>query len=157
MSSTMKRWASWVTQTAPPVSAAQRPDSAAEARLSDIPASAAKLTVWFDGICPLCQREVALMRRQDRNGAINFVDVTKAKDESCQLDRAELLARFHACENGKMLSGAAAFGAMWRAVPLLKPIGQLARLPLVLRLLERVYSVFLLFRPHLQRLLRPRS
>jgi predicted DCC family thiol-disulfide oxidoreductase YuxK len=93
----------------------------------------------------------------DGNSAINFVDVTGAKDESCQLDRAELLARFNACENGKMLSGAAAFGAMWRAVPLLKPIGQLTRLPLVLRVLERVYDAFLRFRPHLQRLLRPCS
>jgi predicted DCC family thiol-disulfide oxidoreductase YuxK len=33
------------------------------------------LTVWFDGGCPLCRREIALMRRLDRRGRIDFVDV----------------------------------------------------------------------------------
>jgi predicted DCC family thiol-disulfide oxidoreductase YuxK len=143
-----------VTQTAPPVSAVQRLDSAAETRLSNIPSSEAGLTVWFDGGCPLCRREVAVMRRLDRNRAINFIDVLTAEDESCPLDRAVLLARFHAFEDGQLFSGAAAFAAMWRAVPLLKPIGEMARIPLILGFLERLYRAFLRFRPHLQRLVR---
>lgn len=32
-----------------------------------------QLTVWHDGACPLCRREIALMRRLDRAGAIDFV------------------------------------------------------------------------------------
>jgi predicted DCC family thiol-disulfide oxidoreductase YuxK len=111
-----------------------------------------RVTVWHDGDCPLCRREIALMRRLDRRGRISFVDATGPT--SCPLDREELLVRFHAMEDGRMLSGAAAFAAMWRAIPLLRPIGLLARHRPVLALLEWLYRRFLTVRPHLQRWLR---
>lgn len=110
------------------------------------------LIVWYDGACPLCRREIALMRRLDRLGAIRFVDVADGTGADCPLDRSALLARFHAREDGRLLSGAAAFAAMWRAIPLLRPLGLAARVPLVLALLERAYRVFLTVRPHFQRL-----
>lgn len=111
------------------------------------------LTVWHDGGCPLCRREIALMRRLDRRGAIRFVDVSEGASV-CPVDRKALLARFHAEEDGEMLSGAAAFAAMWRTIPLLRPLGLAARNPVVLRLLEAAYRRFLTFRPSLQRIAR---
>jgi uncharacterized membrane protein len=57
-------------------------------------------------------------------------------------------------ENGVMLSGAAAFAAMWRAIPLLRPLGWAARLPLLERGLELAYRAFLKVRPLLQKMLR---
>ncbi len=111
------------------------------------------LTVWFDGACPLCRREIALMRRLDRAQRIEFIDVMD-ESASCPLDPAVLLARFHARENGVLLSGAAAFAAMWRAIPLLRPLGLLARISLILGLLEWSYVRFLKYRPMLQRLAR---
>ncbi|MBX9861092.1 MAG: DUF393 domain-containing protein [Sphingomonas sp.] len=111
-----------------------------------------QLTVWFDGGCPLCTREIALMRRLDRRGRIEFVDV--AGDGSCPIDRATLLARFHAREDGVMLSGAPAFAAMWRAIPLLRPLGLAAHNRRVLGALEWLYRRFLVVRPALQRLAR---
>ncbi|MFN3989160.1 MAG: thiol-disulfide oxidoreductase DCC family protein [Erythrobacter sp.] len=110
------------------------------------------LKVWYDGACPLCLREIALMRRLDKRGAINFVDVSQGADPACPLDQRELLARFHAEEAGTIVSGAAAFAAMWRAIPLLRPLGLAARNPLVLRVLEAAYLQFLKLRPRLQRL-----
>lgn len=112
----------------------------------------ADLIVWYDGAPPLCRREIALMRRLDRRGAIRFLDVASGTVQDCPVDRAALLARFHACEDGRLLSGAAAFAAMWRAIPLLRPLGLAARVPLVLAVLERVYRAFLTVRPRLQRL-----
>ena len=109
------------------------------------------LTVWYDGACPLCRREIASMRRLDRRGAISFIDVA-GEDANCPIDRAELLARFHAEENGVLLSGAAAFAAMWRAIPLLRALGLAARNRAILNLLERAYRAFLHVRPSLQRL-----
>ena len=112
-----------------------------------------ELTVWYDSTCPLCLREIRFMRRLDRRQAINFVDILK--DEACPLDPAELLARFHAREaGGDMLSGAAAFAAMWRAIPLLRPLGLAARWRPVAWLLEQAYRGFLRLRPGLQRLMR---
>jgi predicted DCC family thiol-disulfide oxidoreductase YuxK len=69
----------------------------------------------------------------------------------CPLNPTELLERFHAEEDGTMLSGAAAFAAMWRAIPVLRPLGLVARNAVVLGLLERLYVVFLRHRPRLQR------
>lgn len=107
------------------------------------------LTVWFDGSCPLCTREIALMRRLDKANAISFIDVANP-ETVCPLDRAELLARFHAQENGTIVSGAAAFAAMWRAIPNLRPLGLLAQNRIILAILERTYLIFLRFRPRMQ-------
>ncbi|MEL6666988.1 MAG: DUF393 domain-containing protein [Pseudomonadota bacterium] len=116
--------------------------------------SSPQVKVWFDGACPLCQREIALMRRLDRSGAIDFVDVSEDADPSCPIDQSELLARFHAEENGRVLSGAEAFAAMWRAIPRLRILGQVARNRTVLNVLEWLYLQFLKVRPQLQRLVR---
>jgi predicted DCC family thiol-disulfide oxidoreductase YuxK len=112
-----------------------------------------RLTVWYDGACPLCIREIALMRRLDWRRAIEFVDLAPY-DAPCPIDRQLMLDRFHAqAAGGPILSGAAAFAAMWRVVPLLKPLGWVAWVPLVLKLLEILYLKFLKIRPKLQRLL----
>lgn len=111
----------------------------------------AKLIVWHDGACPLCRREIALMRRLDVRQRIVFIDASD-QDAACPIDRQALLDRFHAQEDGVLLSGAAAFAAMWRAIPVLRPLGLLARSPTVLRILERAYLKFLRLRPRLQKL-----
>lgn len=92
------------------------------------------------------------MRRLDRNGVIRFRDATTLPERECPLDRSKLLARFHASEDGEILSGAAAFAAMWRAIPLLRPLGLEARSPLILAAFEQAYRLFLRGRPRLQKL-----
>ena len=111
-----------------------------------------EVTVWYDASCPLCRREIALMRRLDRLGRIAFVDLETAAE--CPVDRGAMLARLHAREDGELRSGAAAFAAMWRQIPLLRPLGLAARNPLMLALLERAYLGFLRLRPRLQGLAR---
>jgi predicted DCC family thiol-disulfide oxidoreductase YuxK len=46
----------------------------------------AKVTVWYDGACPLCIREIALMRWLDAQHSIEFLDIAPA-DAVCPLDR----------------------------------------------------------------------
>jgi predicted DCC family thiol-disulfide oxidoreductase YuxK len=114
----------------------------------------ARLTVWYDGACPLCIREIALMRRLDKQQRIAFADVAEPST-NCPIDRSLMLARFHATtEQGETLSGAAAFAAMWREIPPLRPLGLMAQNRVVLALLERAYTLFLKVRPLLQRLAR---
>ncbi len=93
------------------------------------------------------------MRRLDRAGRIGFVDLSDG-DQACPRDRRIMLARLHAQEGGTILSGAAAFAAMWRAITLLRPLGELARLPPVLWIIEQAYDGFLRLRPAIQRWLR---
>jgi len=111
------------------------------------------VTVWYDSDCPLCVREMKLMRRLDKRNAINFVSIQGAT--GCPIGTDELMKRFHAQEQGEpIVSGAAAFAAMWRAIPVLRPLGLLARFRPVLWILERLYRGFLLIRPWLQRRVR---
>ncbi len=72
---------------------------------------------------------------------------------SCPLSPQDMLARFHAEENGQLLSGAAAFAAMWRVIPVLRPLGLAARVPIILKALEWLYLRFLKLRPTLVRIL----
>lgn len=117
------------------------------------------VTLWYDGACPLCVREIALLRRLDRRGRVDFVDVApEDAAPACPIDRAELLARFHAQEAGKpVVSGAAAFGAVYRQLPWLAPIGHLLAIPPVHWLAERAYRQFLKVRPRLQRFVASRE
>ena len=78
------------------------------------------------------------MRRLDRRGAIQFVDVVEQAPAECPIDRAALLARLHASEDSRLLSGAAAIAAMWRAIPLLRTLGPAASSPRVLARIERL-------------------
>jgi predicted DCC family thiol-disulfide oxidoreductase YuxK len=112
-----------------------------------------RLTVWFDGDCPLCRAEISLYQRLDQKaGRIDFVDLTG--DGTCPLTRAEMLARFHAQETGgPLISGARAFAAMWKQVTPFQPLGYLAQLPLILPFLDWLYSQFLKVRPRLQTLM----
>ena len=110
----------------------------------------AQLIVWYDGNCPLCLREIDLMRKLDKRKAIKFNNILST-DNTCPIDPGELLARFHVEENGKLLSGAEAFAAMWRAIPILRPFGLAAKNQFVLKCFEALYKIFLTHRPKLQR------
>lgn len=115
-------------------------------------ASTAVVKVWFDSQCPLCRKEIAVMKRLDWRARVDFVDIYTSAD--CPLDPSRLLERFHAQEaGGPILNGAAAFAVLWRQLPLLRPLGELARIPVCLTALEHAYLAFLRLRPRLQQLL----
>jgi predicted DCC family thiol-disulfide oxidoreductase YuxK len=111
------------------------------------------LTVWFDGDCPLCNREICWMRGQTRGTSVEYVNLRTESDP--RPDTVAYLSRLHAQEaGGPVLTGAAAFAALWRRVPLLRPLGVAAQWPPMLWLLERAYRLFLRIRPALQALAR---
>jgi predicted DCC family thiol-disulfide oxidoreductase YuxK len=78
-----------------------------------------KLTVYHDGACPLCAAEIALYRRAEGSDAVAFLDVADpGARPGVDLPRDRALARFHVREaDGRLLSGAAAFAALWRTLP----------------------------------------
>jgi predicted DCC family thiol-disulfide oxidoreductase YuxK len=118
-----------------------------------VPPVPPRATVWFDGGCPLCAREIALMKRLDRHKRLSFIDLATAIE--CPRNRDEMLQRLHVqTASGEIYSGAEAFAVMWRAIPSLRALGVLGRQRQMLWLLERLYLAFLRFRPALQSLAR---
>ncbi|MCQ8184446.1 thiol-disulfide oxidoreductase DCC family protein [Parvularcula maris] len=86
-----------------------------------------KLEVFYDGACPLCRREIALMQRMDRQDRLAFTDVSPPDAaESCPIDQRQLLARFHIrTPERELVSGTRAFTAAYAQ---LTGIGAIARL-----------------------------
>lgn len=111
-------------------------------------------TVYFDGACPLCRREIAFY--QGRRGAddVQWVDVSRddvVLPDGLTPDAAR--ARFHvAAADGSLLSGGEAFAYLWTRFPSFRWAGKLASSRPMVWLLDHAYDVFLKFRPRLQRL-----
>lgn len=113
-----------------------------------------ELTVLYDGACPLCRREIGFYRGRPADVPLCFADVSDADQPlPAGTTREQLLARFHVRDaDGRLLSGAAAFLALWAVLPGWRWLARIGRLRGVAWLMERVYRLFLRWRPALQRL-----
>lgn len=113
----------------------------------------ADVTVFFDGACPLCVREIALLRRLDVKDRLAFENVADPDAPiSCPIDRGDLLAKFHArLPGGEVVSGARAFTEAYARVPGLGWAASLGRFGPSRRSLDWLYIRFLRVRPRLQR------
>ena len=115
---------------------------------------APKLSVYFDGSCPLCSVEIAHYAGQRGGDALDFVDVSDPRSGlGCGLGRDDALKRFHVrLGDGRVLSGAAAFVVIWETLPGWRWAARIARLPGVMPALEVAYRIFLPLRPWLSAL-----
>jgi 3-demethoxyubiquinol 3-hydroxylase len=114
------------------------------------PSPEPSLTVYFDGACPVCSREIAMYRRQPGSEACVWVDASRcsASELGPGLDSQRALARMHVRQaDGRLVSGAAAFILMWQAFPATRWLGRLAALPPLPWVLELGYRLFLRVRP----------
>ncbi len=114
------------------------------------------LTVLYDGACPLCRREIGVYQGLKPLQPLRWHDVSLPQSALPNGgDRAAYLARFHVQQgDGKVLSGAAAFIALWLTLPGWRWLGRMGSLPGATPLLELVYHFFLLLRPAMQRVAR---
>ena len=111
-------------------------------------------TVFFDGECPLCTREIRFYQGQRGADDINWVDVTKASLDNLPsgLTQKDALARFHVLTTeGELVSGGNAFSSLWLSLPAFQWAGKLFKISFLALLLERAYKIFLPCRPLLQR------
>lgn len=123
---------------------------------SSAPAVSARpaLTVFYDGACPLCRREIGFYRRLNGADRIEWIDLSEGKAESVApgLCRSEALKRFHVrLPNGRLASGARGFAELWSALPSFRWLGAAARTSFFAPVLELAYRSFLRVRPALTR------
>jgi predicted DCC family thiol-disulfide oxidoreductase YuxK len=99
----------------------------------------------YDGECPLCAREVALLRRLDRGrGRLAFEDIAAPDFDPARYDRthAELMARIHGVlPDGTVIEGVEVFRRAYTAVGLGWLVAP-TRWPLVRPLVDAAYRWF---------------
>jgi predicted DCC family thiol-disulfide oxidoreductase YuxK len=100
--------------------------------------------VFFDGDCPLCLREINMIRALDRRGRLRFTDIAAPGFDPAPtgLTQDQLMASIRGrMPSGEMVEGVEVFRQLYGAVGL-GPLIPLTRLPGVRHTLDAAYRIF---------------
>jgi predicted DCC family thiol-disulfide oxidoreductase YuxK len=102
-----------------------------------------QLDVFYDSDCGFCTRTARVLRRLDWTHRLRLVSLRNANDvapDAPSQDR--LLASMHARDaSGHWFTGGAAWLQIAHLVPLLRPLGMVAELPVIRSLVEPAYTL----------------
>lgn len=107
-----------------------------------------QFTLFYDGLCPICQAEVAWLRRCNRQGRLILQDINAPdfQAEAYGKTYADMLAEIHGLQaDGTLLIGMPVFRAAYQAVGLgwlLAPTGW----PLLSPAFALLYRLFARYR-----------
>ncbi|HMO17426.1 MAG TPA: DUF393 domain-containing protein [Oligoflexia bacterium] len=107
-------------------------------------ANPSELTVFYDGSCPLCSREMSFIKKRDHKSRIRLIDIS---DESFDptlysKSREEFMKFIHALTpDGKIIMGVEVFREIYQAIGL-GYIVSITRLPVVSQLADFAYLLF---------------
>jgi len=106
---------------------------------------APSIEVFYDGDCPLCRREIAFLRKRDRQERVRFTDIARPDFDPADTGRtvAQLMERIQGrrLPGGEMLEGVEVFRGLYEAVGF-RVLVTISRLPGLAWLLDRLYGVF---------------
>ena len=106
--------------------------------------SAFDVEVFYDGDCPLCMREIAMLQRKDRGHRIRFSNIASADFDagSVGIPWAKLMDRIHGrLPDGTLIEGVEVFRRLYAAVGF-GPLVAATRLPGITQLLDLSYRLF---------------
>ena len=115
----------------------------------------AELTVFYDGGCPACSREIALYRRRELTGRVAWIDLAQNPEALTPhgVTLEEGMRYLHAFGvDGQRHAGVDAFIEIWRRVPGCRPLAALVGFPGIRALAQLGYRLFARYlRPRLRR------
>ena len=80
-----------------------------------------KLTLFYDGACPLCQAEILFLSRRNQAGLLDFVDINSERFDSAKIgiscDQA-LAAMYGQYDSGALIQGVDVFSEAYRRADL---------------------------------------
>jgi predicted DCC family thiol-disulfide oxidoreductase YuxK len=106
--------------------------------------SSERFEVFYDGDCPLCVREIDMLRRLDRKDRIVFSDISLPGFDArvTGLSHEELMASIRGrMPDGSIVEGVEVFRQLYGSVGL-KPLIPLSRLPGIRHGLDAGYKLF---------------
>jgi predicted DCC family thiol-disulfide oxidoreductase YuxK len=112
------------------------------------------ITVYYDGLCKVCSKEINHYKRQEGADQIVFIDICSqsfdAKAEG--LDPKKIHKVMHVRRaDGSMATRVDAFVEIWKYLPKYRLLVRLAKNPLLKISLETGYTLFAAIRPILPR------
>lgn len=113
--------------------------------MSKFQRSPSVISVFFDGKCNLCSKEINYYRRIAPKNTFNWVDITKTPGE---LDKFEIklsdgLRLMHVADSrGNIFTGVDAFIIMWKQIKYWKFLGLFVSLPIVKQIANLLYQYF---------------
>lgn len=109
-------------------------------------------SVYYDGACPLCAREMERYASLRGAAGVRFVDIAGPRFDPARegLAGRDYGTYLHARRgDGVWLVGVDAFLGLWETLPALRPLAAAARLGPVKALLSAAYRLFAPLRPRL--------
>lgn len=103
-----------------------------------------EIEVFYDGECPLCTREILMLRGLDRRHRIRFVDIAAEGFDAASVGATweALMDRIHGrLPDGTLIEGVEVFRRLYAAVGYSRLVA-LTRLPGVSQLLDFAYDAF---------------
>ena len=109
-----------------------------------------KVTCFHDGECPLCNLEINAMKKLDKEGKINWVDISNDEEALAKagLTYKQTMDRMHVIdENQQLQTGVLGFLQIWKQLPYYRRLAQIVEnAPLLLPVLEFFYRIFAHYR-----------
>ena len=103
-----------------------------------------KVSMLFDGGCPLCSKEVAHYRRMDKAGKVDWADIHAEPETLVQygIGYESAMKYLHVIDNGRIVVGVPAFAVVWAQLPYYRHLARITSLPGVMSVLDRIYRMF---------------
>lgn len=112
------------------------------------------LTVYYDGLCKVCDREISVYKKSRGAEKIQFKDICAPGFDAAQegVDPVKVHKVMHAkTPAGEFRTEVDAFIAIWEVLPAFQKLADIAQLKLVRKLLNIGYHGFVKVRPFLPR------
>ena len=99
--------------------------------------------VFYDGQCPLCKREIDMVRRKDKHGRLKLTDIAATDFQQVPgKDLHELMKEIHGRNvNGEFVTGVDVFREIYSRLGL-GWLVKISRLPILRQILDVGYRVF---------------
>ena len=111
-----------------------------------------KLTIFYDGACYLCNREIDHYKKVDNDHKLNYIDIALSNFEASKygLDSKTVQKYFHVRDKDHNLkTGVEAFYLIWKELDIFTPLQKLYKFSPTALVMNSGYLVFAEIRPYL--------
>ncbi|MCO5143885.1 MAG: DUF393 domain-containing protein [Oligoflexia bacterium] len=112
------------------------------------------ISVYYDGLCSLCSREINHYKKMNGAESIEFIDIFDEKFNASSegLNPVDIHKKLHVKDqDGNIQTGVNAFICIWQNIPSLRVLAKLASFFPIKIFLIFLYKIFTYIRPLLPR------